>query len=247
MRSFLRCCLVLLFCFYNHAAIAKPKVAKKAPLPPISVLPLPKPKPEVIQQIDAAEALPPDIGTPENTPVETAIEAEKKEVAAVAPTVLCDESVFDILAVGARLRITILNHEDISRESEIGPKGTITIPLIGAVQAEGETTKSLAELIQKRLDAAYMITPGVDVEIVQYQPIYMTGLVAVPGLYNYKSRITVRQAIAMAGGFSPRARSSEVRILRRKPRNPLEQVEVISGLDDPVFPGDTIEALQRWF
>ena len=181
---------------------------------------------------------------PPTTPTETHPESKTAEN---VPAEICGDAVFDTLGTGARIRISVFGHPDLSRNAEIGPKGSITMPLIGEVHAEGETPASLAATIAKKLNDGFLVEPGVDVEIVQYPPFYMTGLIAAPGLYDYKPRITVRQAVALAGGFSIRARTSSVRILRRKPGNPLEQLDIIGELDSPVLPGDTIEVLRRWF
>lgn len=160
--------------------------------------------------------------------------------------VACSNSVFDVLSVGSRLRITIYGHEDISREVDIGPQGMVVIPMIGEVKAEGETTQSLAQNINSKADSANLISTGVEVEIVKYPPIYVTGLVGASGAYDYKPRINVRQAVALAGGFSPRARTSEVRILRMN--SCTQKVEEITGdLDTEILPSDTIEVLRRWF
>lgn len=160
---------------------------------------------------------------------------------------LCHAEAFDKLMVGTRIFIRVLGHDYLSRETSVGPKGTVTIPMAGEVMAEGETTKSLAEKISQKLDEAYVITSGVEVEVIQYPPIYITGLVAKPGLYDYHPRLTVRQAVTLAGGFGPRARTSEVHILRSKIGNALEQQKLAGDEDSQVLPGDTIEVLRRWF
>ena len=206
--------------------------------------PVPGKKPE-IPQIDEERAL------PEELEVERIPMPEKSMALKPAPEapeiILCNAEAFDRISVGTKLFIRIFGHEDISRESMVGPKGTVTIPMAGEVLAEGETTATLATHIGEKLTASYIVSQGVEVEIVQYPPIYMIGLVAKPGLYDYRPRLNVRQAVAIAGGFNSRARTSEVRILRNKLNNPLEQTEQMADEDAQVLPGDTIEVLRRWF
>lgn len=158
----------------------------------------------------------------------------------------CSINIFERLSVGSRLRITIYGHADISREVEIGPEGKVIIPMIGEVPAEGKTTQMLVQDITDRLDDANLISSGVEVEIVKYPQIYITGLVGASGAYDYKPRINVRQAVALAGGFSPRARTSNVRILRTDLCNKTAQ-EIMADMDTEVLPSDTIEVLRRWF
>lgn len=158
----------------------------------------------------------------------------------------CVNNIFERLSVGSRLRITIYGHADISREVEIGPEGKVIIPMIGEVPAEGKTTQMLVQDVTDRLDDANLISSGVEVEIVKYPQIYITGLVGASGAYDYKPRINVRQAVALAGGFSPRARTSNVRILRTDPCNKTAQ-EIMADMDAEVLPSDTIEVLRRWF
>ena len=202
-------------------------------------VPIPEEKPQ-IPQINAENALPAEL---EKMPMPEKIPAEAKPALA-KPSGLCNAEMFDKLAVGTRVYIRIYGHDDISRETVVGPKGTVNIPMVGEVVAEGETTKKLAANINEKLEAAYMIAQGVDVEIIQYPPIYVTGLVAKPGLYDYRPRMNVRQAVAIAGGFSSRARTSEMRILRG---SGLVQEEHMGDEDTQVLPGDTVEILRRWF
>ena len=221
--------IAVLFC--AQVALAKP-------------VPVPEEKPK-IPEMAIEEALPPDLDAeaipmPEKIPSEPVV-AETPEKA-----VLCNAEVFDKLAVGTKIYIRIYGHENISREAMVGPKGTVTIPMAGEVQAEGETTKTLAARIAAQLEAAYIISQGVDVEIVQYPPIYVIGQVAKPGLYDYRPRLTVRQAMALAGGVNSRGRTSQVRILRNAPGNPLMQEEHTGDEDSQVLPGDTVEVLRRW-
>lgn len=164
----------------------------------------------------------------------------------VEPKEGCPTNIFERLSVGSRLRIAIYGHDDISREVDIGPQGMVIIPMVGEVEAEGKTTQQLAEDIMTRLDDANLISSGVEVEIVKYPQIYITGLVGASGAYDYKPRINVRQAVALAGGFSPRARTSNVRILRFNPCTKTTE-EIEADLDTEVLPADTIEVLRRWF
>ncbi len=221
--------IAVLFC--AQVALAKP-------------VPVPEEKPK-IPEMAIEDALPADLDA-EAIPMPEKIPSEAVAATAVKP-ILCNADAFDKLAVGTKIYIRIFGHEEISRETIVGPKGTVTIPMVGEVLAEGETTKTLAARIAEQLETAYVISQGVDVEIVQYPPIYVIGQVAKPGLYDYRPRLTVRQAMALAGGVNSRGRTSQVRILRNAPGNPLMQEEHIGDEDSQVLPGDTVEVLRSWF
>jgi len=85
----------------------------------------------------------------------------------------------------------------------VGPSGTVSVPLIGEVPAEGLTTAQLGRSIGERLkDRLGMIeAPDTAVEIVQYRPFYITGKVEKPGEYPYRPGLTALQAISLAGGM----------------------------------------------
>ena len=93
-----------------------------------------------------------------------------------------------------------------------GPGGTITMPLIGAVPARGRTPQGLAADITARLRNGFIREPSVAVEIESYRPFFILGEVQAPGQYPYVPNMTAESAVAIAGGYSPRARKDRVTI-----------------------------------
>ncbi len=87
-------------------------------------------------------------------------------------------------------------------EYQVSSSGTISVPLIGAVQAAGksgtEVSDIISGLLQKRTGLSQL--PVTTVEIVRYPPVYVTGPVQKPGEIEFKPGLTVMQAVAMAGG-----------------------------------------------
>ncbi|WP_207227144.1 polysaccharide biosynthesis/export family protein [Variibacter gotjawalensis] len=85
----------------------------------------------------------------------------------------------------------------------VNAAGRLSLPLVGEIAAEGNTTEQLAQTIaielQKR--AGLINRPDASVEVVQYRPIYLLGSVEKPGEYAYRPGLTVLQAIGVAGGF----------------------------------------------
>ena len=94
------------------------------------------------------------------------------------------------------------------------------------------------------LDRDYIINPRVTIEVVNYRPFYILGQVNRPGSYSYVEGMTVRMAIAIAGGFTRRADEDTVIIVRA---NDPAQTLVEAGLGERVLPGDSIEVERRLF
>ena len=120
----------------------------------------------------------------------------------------------------------------------------MTLPLIGAVEARGLTTSQLGGAIAGRLRSGYIRDPSVAVEIETYRPFFVLGEVTYPGQYPYVPNMTVENAIAIAGGFTPRASKDKVTITRKVQGVP---TRTTWPLRYPLRPGDTIEVSERWF
>jgi polysaccharide export outer membrane protein len=164
--------------------------------------------------------------------------------AQAAPAPATDSISAYTLGSGDKIRVTVFGHEDLSGEFEVDGSGNISLPLIRNVKAEGLTVRQLEQSISERLSPDYLINPSVSVEVLNYRPFYIYGEVTKPGSYPFVNGMTVVNAVAMAGGFTYRARTGSVRIVRagdpqRKP--------VDADKDTPVMPGDIIEVPERYF
>lgn len=145
---------------------------------------------------------------------------------------------------GDRLRIVVFGQEGLSTTYIVDPNGNVTLPLIGAVRARGLTTAELGQAVTARLKNGYVREPHVAVEIEVYRPFFILGEVANPGQYPYVANMTIETAVAIAGGFSPRAYKYRVRV-SRSINGELARGQV--PLYYPVRPGDTINVAERWF
>ncbi|MGI9292007.1 MAG: polysaccharide biosynthesis/export family protein [Gammaproteobacteria bacterium] len=148
------------------------------------------------------------------------------------------------LAAGDRVSISVFGHADLSGQFEINGAGMITMPLISDVKAAGLTVNELEEAIVESLRPDYLINPKVSAEIVDFRPIYIIGEVVNPGSYPYSNGMSVINAVAVAGGFSYRAKKSKM-IIRRDDGE--RTVEINVDLDTAVLPGDVIEVPERFF
>jgi polysaccharide biosynthesis/export protein len=148
------------------------------------------------------------------------------------------------LDTGDRLRVIVFGQDSLSNTYAVDSVGHISMPLIGAIGAKGQSTKGLEQHIAGRLRAGFLREPKVSVEVEQYRPFFILGEVTTSGQYPFINGMTVQTAVAVAGGFQPRA-DRHVAVVTRTING-----EVVSGkvpLETPVRPGDTITIRERYF
>jgi polysaccharide export outer membrane protein len=145
---------------------------------------------------------------------------------------------------GDKLRVVVFGQEGISGSYLVDAGGNVTLPLIGSVPARGTTTKALSHVIAERLKQGYVRQPHVTVSIEQYRPFFILGEVTTPGQYPYVANMTVENAVAIAGGFSPRAYKGKVKVTRNIDGR---QVQREVPFSYRLKPGDTVMVEERWF
>jgi polysaccharide export outer membrane protein len=148
------------------------------------------------------------------------------------------------LDAGDKLRVVVYGQEGLTNTYAIDAGGSITMPLIGAVSARGRTPAGLAAEIAGKLRNGYIRDPSVAVEIETYRPFFILGEVAAPGQYPYVPNMSVESAVAIAGGFSPRAQRDRVTLTHADHSGPSRAVV---PLGTPLSPGDTVLVGERWF
>jgi polysaccharide export outer membrane protein len=162
---------------------------------------------------------------------------------AAAPVPVAYDTAYRLDA-GDKLRVVVYGQEGLTNTYAIDAGGAITMPLIGAVPARGRTPAGLAAEITGKLRNGYIRDPSVAVEIESYRPFFILGEVAAPGQYPYVPNMSVESAVAIAGGFSPRARRDRVTLTHTDASGPMRLV-VPPGT--PIGPGDTVLVGERWF
>jgi polysaccharide biosynthesis/export protein len=145
---------------------------------------------------------------------------------------------------GDRLRVIVFGQDNLSRVYSVDTSGNVSMPLIGSVRARGLSTVQLGLDIEAELRRKYIKDPKVSVEIDAYRPFFILGEVRRPGGYPYVNAMTVEGAVALAEGYTERAKKRVMR-LTRKFGGLMSTVMVPP--DYPVQPGDTIYVLERIF
>ena len=148
------------------------------------------------------------------------------------------------LATGDKLRIIVFGQDSLSNIYAVDSAGRVIMPLIGPVMVGGLTTQQAASAIEGKLRGGYIREPKVTVEVDTYRPFFILGEVTTSGQFPFVNGMTVQTAVAIAGGFTPRANRDRAELTRRS-RGEIVVAEV--PMEFPVRPGDTITIKERWF
>jgi polysaccharide export outer membrane protein len=172
------------------------------------------------------------------------IEAPMMPQQAAQPVMPEPEETGYTLDSGDKLRVVVFGQDGLSASYAVDTSGSITMPLIGAVSARGHTPAQLQQAIAAKLRQGYVREPHVAVEVEAYRPFFILGEVTLPGQYPYVANMTVETAVAIAGGYTPRAQKYRIEISRQV--SGLTEKRVVSP-NYPVRPGDTVQIAERWF
>ena len=148
------------------------------------------------------------------------------------------------LGPGDRVKVTVFGHPDLSGELELDGEGRFSLPLVQTIDAAGLSLGELQQRVTEKLRPDYLRNPRVSAEVLNYRPFFIIGEVNTPGSYAYASGMTVIRAVALAGGFTYRAKQKKMLITRA--RDP-ERRKQAARQDTVVMPGDVIEVPERLF
>jgi polysaccharide export outer membrane protein len=112
----------------------------------------------------------------------------------------------DKLGVGDAVRVTVFQQPDLTTETRITDKGTVTLPLVGELKIAGLTLAGAGTQIAAALKRGkYLNNPQVNVGLVtlRSRQVSVLGLVARPGRYALDdSSSRLADVIAAAGGIA---------------------------------------------
>ena len=148
------------------------------------------------------------------------------------------------LGSGDQIRLIVFDQGNLSGDFLVDGAGTVSLPLIGGVEAGGKTSGQLEQAIAARLRGAYLVDPRVSVQVILFRPYYILGEINRPGEYPSAVGLTVLNAVATAGGFTYRAKRHRVYI--RHANDSTEKQFKLNG-ETRVMPGDTIRIPERFF
>ncbi len=145
---------------------------------------------------------------------------------------------------GDRLRVSVFEQTGLSNTYTVDQAGYISFPLIGQVAARGQTMVALEGAIAAKLKQGYLRDPDVTIEMDRYRPVFVMGEVGRPGQYSYVPGMTAQNAIAIAGGFTPRGNQRDIDVTRKINGRSITGRTSISSA---VLAGDTIYVRERLF
>lgn len=119
------------------------------------------------------------------------------------------------LAPGDIVEMSIVGMRDLRHRAQVDFDGKVSLPLVGSVEAAGLSLAGLRARIQEAIgrkavrqrmddgrETSVLIEPDeVTLDIAEYRPVYVNGDVSKPGEVRFRSSLTVRQAVALAGGY----------------------------------------------
>lgn len=147
------------------------------------------------------------------------------------------------LGIGDKIKVTVFGEENLSGNVEVNASGQVALPLAGEVPARGLTIPEFRNGVTRKLADGFLQNPKVTVEILNYRPIYVHGEVKTGGEFQYKPGLMLRDAVAMAGGFTYRANETNAVIIR----DGEIPATVPLASNVPVLPGDNIRITERFF
>ena len=166
-------------------------------------------------------------------------------VIAAAPSAYAPETpAAYTLDAGDRLRISVFGQDGLTNTYPVDASGNVTLPLIGMLPARNLSPQQLARAIAEHLKRGFIRDPQVTVQIEQYRPFFILGEVTTPGQYAFVPNMTAETAVAIAGGFGPRAAKSDITVTRLLNG---QTVKADVPLNYPLRPGDTLRIHERWF
>ena len=143
-----------------------------------------------------------------------------------------------------QLKISIFNQDDLSGNYVLDGNGRFSMPLIGTVEAAGLSPSELEALLISKLKPDYLVNPRIFIQVVNYRPYYLIGESLGTGAFPYVAGMTYLTAIAIAGGFSYRAKKEFVYVIRG---DDPDREEIKLDIDEKVQPGDIIRVAERIF
>jgi polysaccharide export outer membrane protein len=149
------------------------------------------------------------------------------------------------LGPGDELRVVVYGFDSMTSAYTVSDAGTISLPLVSTVEAEGLSTTELEAAISGALRSRDLAPrASVSVQVQKFRPFYIMGEVQKPGQYAYVPGMTVLTAVSIAGGYTFRANKREAELIRTHKR---VSHRARAGADARILPGDTLMVPETWF
>lgn len=156
-----------------------------------------------------------------------------------------------VIQSGDTLELSVAGLPDLKQQTTVGISGEITLPLVRVGKVKGltlaEAQKHVKELLSTKLyqqrgpDGRENVTAippdAITLTIAEYRPVYLNGDVTKPGEQRYRPGLTVRQAVALAGGYE---------IMRFRMNNPFLETADLRGDHQSLWANYATEQARIW-
>jgi polysaccharide export outer membrane protein len=159
-----------------------------------------------------------------------------------APTTTADANQ---LHVGDTVTITVFGQPQLTGEQLIDDHGEVSVLLAGRARLAGLTPTAAEQALREKLgQGGIVVNPSVSVVVTHHLPVYVVGEVTRPGSYDWAGDLHAINAVALAGGYTYRAKQSDLRVIRHG--DPSHQ-QYAADQTTTIEPGDTVIVPERWF
>lgn len=148
------------------------------------------------------------------------------------------------LGAGDKLGITVFNEKELSMEVRLSDAGSFLYPFLGEVVAKNKTISDVQALLTRQLKDGYLVDPKVYVNILEYRPFFVNGEVNKPGGFPFQPGLTIRKAISLAGGLTPRASLTKIYVIHENDPAGMPRLTLLSAV---LLPGDIVTVDQSFF
>ena len=146
---------------------------------------------------------------------------------------------------GDRISLKIWLEPDWSGEFDLDDRGIVVLPRLGPVQVNGLSVHEVRQLLTERY-AEFLQTPAIEVTVLRRIGVH--GEVKLPTLYWVDLTMTLRDAIALAGGLTPTGDPNKILVERGSERLRFGEAETAATLAAGLESGDQIVVDRRsWF
>ena len=151
----------------------------------------------------------------------------------------------NLLHTGDTVSITVFGQPQLTGDQVVDDHGEVSVLLAGRAKIAGLTPTEAENALSTRLGkGGIVVNPSVSVVVTKHLPVYVVGEVSKPGSYDWSGDLRTINAVALAGGYTYRAKSSDLRVIRH---GDPQHTEYAADQTTEVEPGDTVIVPERWF
>ncbi|WP_237217274.1 polysaccharide biosynthesis/export family protein [Falsiroseomonas oryziterrae] len=145
-----------------------------------------------------------------------------------------------------QVRVQVFNDPRLTGEFRITDEGTLPLPLVGSVPAAGRTTTEVERAVERVMTQRNLFRePQVSIQVLEYRPVFVTGMVERGGRFPYTPGMTALSAVAVAGGFNYRALRDSMTVTRIGPDGRAQEFRATR--EARILPGDVVTVHERRF